>query len=82
MCADSQGQSAVALLKEMHRVMKPSGIYIVVSHAPEENRLTLLRRLNKFSVTGVAAVPKPAMKGYEYEKGVQKNHYVYYCEKN
>jgi len=46
-CGDGASQNVGRMLKEIHRVLSPTGIYISVSHAPEAKRHKYLKNYDK-----------------------------------
>lgn len=81
LCSIDNMTSVNLLLKEMYRVLKPGGVYYIVSHAEPSKRLSYLTRGGfRWSVEYIA-VTKPSVNGLA-EEGPQKYHYVYSCKKN
>ena len=81
LCSIDNISSVNSLLKEMYRVLKPGGVYIIVSHAEPSRRLSYLTRGGfRWSVEYIA-VTKQQVNGLA-EEGSQKYHYVYTCRKN
>ena len=42
-CSQDNLMSVSSLVDEMHRVTKPQGVYLVISHAPPEHRMPYLQ---------------------------------------
>lgn len=80
LCSDDNIVSVNKMVREMQRVLKPGGVYIVISHGSPENRLGYLRRPKQGLVWNVESmvVPKPVLAGFEEDEH-HKSHYFYTC---
>jgi ubiquinone/menaquinone biosynthesis C-methylase UbiE len=79
LCGSENITHAHALIQEMYRVLKPGGIYIIISHGAPDSRMGYLTRGVRWAVDHVA-VAKPLVQGLT-EDGYAKNHYIYTCKK-
>lgn len=84
LCSDDNVLNVNALVKEMFRVLKPGGIYIIVSHGAPETRMGYLDRpMNtqgaSWTVTSVK-IDKPVIPGL-VEEGDNRSHFIYICQK-
>lgn len=50
-CSDGAKQNVDLMLTEIYRVLKPDGVYIVISHGEESKRKKYLKNLKKFNWT-------------------------------
>ena len=44
LCSENNLKDIQALLREMHRVLKMGGVYLLVSHGPPDNRVSHIKR--------------------------------------
>ena len=79
LCCSDNLESAQLLIREMHRLLKPGGVYIIISHGPPESRMGYLTRGVRWAVDTVN-IPKTPLEGLP-EEGVLKYHYMYTCKK-
>lgn len=79
LCCSDNMTGIEQLLKEMYRVLKPGGIYCIISHGPPDGRLRYLTRGVRWAVEGIP-IPKTPVNGLD-EEGSVKNHYLYTCKK-
>lgn len=82
LCSDDNIINVNALVKEMFRVLKPGGVYLVVSHGAPESRTGYLDRPAQglsWAVKSIAC-PKPPIAGL-VEEDKEGCHYVYVCQK-
>jgi len=82
LCSDDNIISANRLVREMFRVLKPGGTYVIVSHGPPDTRIGYLRRPAQGLVWSVdtVACEKNRLEGLE-ELPEHKNHFLYACRK-
>ena len=77
LCGDNSFINAAKMLKEVQRVLKIGGYYMMVSYGtPDARVLHLKRKFEKFKIQ-VLKIDKD----YEEEEGFDKHHYVYLCQK-
>lgn len=77
LCGEDSFINAAKMLKEVQRVLKVGGYYMMVSYgAPDSRLLHLNRKFEKFKIEIVKIE-----KDYEEEDGFDKHHYVYLCQK-
>lgn len=67
------------LLKEMDRVLKSDGVYIIVSHAGPDRRIHFIKHVIEVEVE-VIPIAKKEVKGITEDEN-NKFHYVYICTK-
>ena len=79
LCGGENITNVLTMLREVHRVLKPGGVYVCISHGPPEARLDYLNKQTGWSIE-TRVVPKPLVEGI-VEEGVAKNHYMYVCTK-
>jgi SAM-dependent methyltransferase len=54
LCGDNNISSVQELMKEMYRVLKPGGVYIMISHGGPDTRMGYLQRGAKWAVDFVS----------------------------
>jgi EEF1A lysine methyltransferase 4 len=81
LCAEDRMQSLNGLLAEMQRVVKPGGVYLIISHGPPPTRINHITSHSDFTVehTGVPRPMHPRMNAKEDED--KKKHYIYACRR-
>ena len=71
---------------QVYRVLKPGGVYFLVSHAPPKRRLSLLQKAASFSVAHFE-LAKPDIPGTDlravdlHQDRSEQCHHVYICNK-
>ena len=82
LCSDDNIISVNKLVREMLRVLKPGGVYLMISHGPPDTRVGYLRRPAQGLTWSVetTACPKPVLEGLD-EEGSSKSHFLYACKK-
>lgn len=85
LCGENSTSTAHQSLKEIHRVLKPGGVFVCVSYGKPDNRLAYLENSGgEFHWrVEVDTVPKPTVSGElltESKDGTHV-HYVYTCRK-
>lgn len=84
LCGEGSTANMAKLCSEVSRVLKPKGVFFIVSYGVPENRLNYLDKEDIYSWTvSVQTVPKPtvsaaAVPSAEDAAGV---HYIYVCTK-
>ena len=77
LCGDDSFINAAKMLKEVQRILKIGGYYMMISYgSPDVRLLHLKRKFEKFKIQ-VLKIEKD----YEEEEGFDKHHYVYLCQK-
>mmetsp|Transcript_16397 Transcript_16397/g.55722 ORF Transcript_16397/g.55722 Transcript_16397/m.55722 type:complete len:165 (-) Transcript_16397:298-792(-) len=84
LCGEGSTANVQKMAEEVSRVLKPAGVYIVISYGVPDNRLSYLEKDEfSWSVT-VHTVPKPSVSAAAVpEAGGDANsvHYIYVCSK-
>jgi hypothetical protein len=81
-CGDEAFHKAVIMLREVARVLKPGGVFFMVSHGAPATRLSYLdSRALGWNVQYVA-LNKPQVNGPEPYVGAPSTHFLYICTKN
>lgn len=82
LCSDDNIISVNRLVREMHRVLKPGGVYVVISHGAPDTRVGYLKRPAQGLTWAVDTVvcEKPPLEGLE-EQPDHRNHWLYSCRK-
>ncbi len=79
LCSTQNLHDVSLLLKEMERVLKPDGVYIIISHAGPEKRLNFLTQTVNLNVE-VIPIAKPELEGVNEDEDSQF-HYIYILTK-
>ena len=83
LCGENSTANSGLYVKEVARVLKPGGVFIVVSFGAPENRLSYLEGEYNWTVT-VSAIPKPTINAAglaEAASDPAQSHYVYVARK-
>ena len=93
LCGENSTANSQKMLNEVSRILKPDGLYMMISFGLEEHRMDILRPPSNPDAYGwkitVQKVPKPTVSGTvpalianEADGGEASGfHYVYLCEK-
>ena len=79
LCGDNSFNRSAEYIAEIHRVLKPGGSFVVVSHGGPATRMNLLATEDRKWTVQEARLPKAPVAGYESESEV---HFIYKCSKN
>jgi ubiquinone/menaquinone biosynthesis C-methylase UbiE len=83
LCYPSNMTAVTKLVREMYRVLKPGGVYAVISHGPPETREGFLVGDEEAGLRWTISsttLPKPPINDVQ-ESDVDKSFYVYFCKK-
>eukprot|EP01033_Poteriospumella_lacustris_P000825 gene825-588_t len=80
LCAEANLHDIDSLIREMWRVLKTDGHYIVISHAPPERRLPHFSRILPGVHVEISRIVKQELKDLE-EEGDSKYHFMYVLTK-
>ena len=83
LCGEGSTANVAKMCQEVARVLKPSGVYFIVSYGVPDNRLSYLENEDYgWSVT-VHTVPKPTVSAVQVPDANDANavHYIYVCQK-
>ena len=84
LCGEGSTANVAKLCTEVSRVLKPSGVFFIVSYGVPDNRLNYLEKEDQYSwnVT-VHTVPKPTVSAAAVPANEDANgvHYIYVCSK-
>lgn len=79
LCGDNAFLNVARMTKEVQRVLKPGGVYFVISYGKPENRDFHLEREHlSFTLKEYALYPSEAVTEEQKE---EKSHYIYICTK-
>lgn len=81
LCGDSSFINVALMLKEVQRVLKEDGIYMIISYGKPENRLLHLERKNLSFDVSIFTIKKE-LSEEDDDLDFNKVHYVYVCKKN
>ena len=77
LCGDNAFINVAKMIKEIQRVLKVGGYYMIISYGAPKNRLIhLKRKFEKFKIE-ILKVEKDFVE----EDGYEKYHYIYLCQK-
>ena len=80
LCGGDQYQKCSMMLAEMQRVLKPGGVYVVVSFGAPSMRLPYLEGLD-WEVECKELSKPPVAASYIRDPGESPSHYMYVCRK-
>ena len=70
---------------QVYRVLKPGGVYFLVSHAPPKRRLSLLQKAAHFSVAHFELakpdISSEDLQSVDLQDSSEQCHHVYICNK-
>ena len=77
LCGDNAFINVAKMIKEVQRVLKVGGYYMIISYGtPEYRMLHLSRKFEKFKIE-ILKIEKDFVE----EDGYDKHHYIYLCQK-
>jgi len=80
LCSENNLKDVEHMLKEMYRVLKAGGTYLIVSHGAPDNRLSHFKHHINMNVE-IVSIPKPELKSVD-EEGEAMFHYLYVLSKS
>jgi len=83
LCGEGSTANVAKMCQEISRVLKPNGVYFVVSYGVPDNRLSYLENDDYgWTVTG-HTVAKPTVSAVQVQDTNEANavHYIYVCQK-
>ncbi|KAG5192123.1 S-adenosyl-L-methionine-dependent methyltransferase [Tribonema minus] len=83
MCGEGASANVAKMCMEVSRVLKPNGVYLVISYGAPDSRLKYLQSDDYSWTVSVATLPKPAISAAAIPdtKDASAVHYVYLCRK-
>jgi ubiquinone/menaquinone biosynthesis C-methylase UbiE len=81
LCGDSSYINVAIMLKEVQRVLKDGGIYMIISYGKPENRVMHLKRKHLDFEVSIFTIKKESQVTDDIDDS-SKTHYVYICKKN
>ena len=84
LCGEGSTANMAKLCSEISRVLKPKGIFIIVSYGVPDNRLNYIEKEDSYSwIVTVHTVPKPTVSAAAVPSAEDANgvHYIYVCSK-
>ena len=82
LCGDSSYINVAIMLKEVQRVLKDGGIYMIISYGKPENRVMHLKRKHLDFEVSIFTIKKESQITVDDIDDSSKIHYVYICKKN
>ncbi|RLN52396.1 hypothetical protein BBJ29_001061 [Phytophthora kernoviae] len=82
LCGEGSTANVAKMCQEIHRVLKPNGVYFIVSYGVPDNRLSYLENKELQWKVTVHTVPKPTVSAVQVsEADANAVHYLYVCQK-
>ena len=83
LCGENSTANAAKMCKEVSRVLKPDGVYFVVSYGTPENRLSYLEQEDYSWNVTVHTIAKPTVSAQAVADSSDASavHYIYVCQK-
>ncbi|UIZ23900.1 hypothetical protein KXD40_009557 [Peronospora effusa] len=82
LCGEGSTANVSKMCQEIYRVLKPNGVYFVVSYGVPDNRLSYLENKEMQWKVTVHTVPKPTVSALQVsEADANAVHYIYVCQK-
>ncbi|OWZ08226.1 Methyltransferase [Phytophthora megakarya] len=82
LCGEGSTANVAKMCQEIHRVLKPNGVYFIVSYGVPDNRLSYLENKELQWKVTVHTVPKPTVSAVQVsEADANAVHYIYVCQK-
>jgi ubiquinone/menaquinone biosynthesis C-methylase UbiE len=84
LCGEGSTANVAKFCSEVSRVLKPNGVFFIVSYGVPDNRLNYLEKEDLYSWNvSVHTVPKPTVSAAAVPSAEDANgvHYIYICSK-
>jgi len=81
LCREDNIESVLSMLTELHRVLKPDGTLLIVSHGVPATRIGYLNNEAFSWRVEYAKLPKPQLEGYS-DGSPSDSHFLYICRKD
>jgi ubiquinone/menaquinone biosynthesis C-methylase UbiE len=82
LCGEGSTANVSKMAQEIYRVLKPNGVYFIVSYGVPDNRLSYLENKELQWKVTVHTVPKPTISQVQVgEADANAVHYIYVCQK-
>merc|ERR1712216_1098215 len=83
LCGEGSTANVAKMCMEVSRVLKPNGVFFIVSYGVPDNRLQYLENEDYSCTVTVHTVPKPTVSATAVPdtKDANSVHYVYVCQK-
>ena len=83
LCGEGSTANVAKMAEEASRVLKPSGVFFIVSYGPPDHRLPHLEKEDYGWQVTVHTVPKPTVSAAVVPDTADASsvHYVYVCQK-
>ncbi len=83
LCGEGSTANVAKMCMEVSRVLKPNGVFFIVSYGVPDNRLQYLENEDYSWTVTVHTVPKPTVSATAVPdtKDANSVHYVYVCQK-
>ncbi|CAI5732256.1 unnamed protein product [Peronospora destructor] len=83
LCGEGSTANVSKMCQEIYRVLKPNGVYFIVSHGVPDNRLGYLENKEMQWKVTVHTVPKPTVSAVHVsDADANAVHYIYVCQKS
>lgn len=83
LCGEGSTANTAKMCQEVSRVLKPKGVFFIVSYGAPDNRMQYLENEDYSWVVHTHSVPKPTVSATAVTdtKDANSVHYIYVCEK-
>ncbi|EQC31325.1 hypothetical protein SDRG_10927 [Saprolegnia diclina VS20] len=83
LCGEGSTANVAKMCQEVYRVLKPNGVFFIVSYGVPDNRLSYLENNELHWKVTVHTVPKPTVSAVQVTDAADANavHYIYVCQK-
>ena len=80
LCGENSFKAVSSMISEMHRVLKPGGVYVVCSYGVPASRVTYLNKDVEWLDVEIKKIGKPPVENFK-ELGASPFHFLYVCTK-
>lgn len=83
LCGEASTSNVAKMCQEVARVLKPTGVYFIVSYGVPDNRLSYLENEDYGWTVTVHTVQKPTVSAVQTPDATDATavHYIYVCQK-
>jgi len=84
LCGEGSTSSVAKVCQEVSRVLKPNGVYFIISYGVPDNRLSYIENADYGWTVTVHTIPKPTVSATAIPdtKDATSVHYIYACVKD
>jgi len=81
LCSENRGANIKQLLSELFRVLKPGGVYLLISHGAPASRMQHITTRSQFQSIEHTIIPRPYNSKMGVKDETKKPHYIYACRR-